>query len=772
MNRRGFLLAGAGGAGVLMVGWAVEPPRPRLELDKGSLPVSGGTVALNGWLKIAPTGEVTIAIPRSEMGQGVYTALPMLLAEELGCAWSQVRVEQAPIDQMFANVAILVEGLPFRPDQHGPLREGAEWIVTKLARQLSPMITGGSSTISDAWTTMRIAGASARSMLVAAAARRFNADPAQCSVREGWVTHTSGLKASFGELADAASRVVPARMPTLKDPKDYTLIGKPVPRLDIPAKVNGSAQFGLDVRLPGMLYASIRMAPTLGGTWRGWTADIAETMPGVKAVVPLSPTLAGAPHAIAVIAARWWQAESALKAIEDSIIWNEGPNAGLDSAGIFSGLKRALDTKSGDTFYSSGALSEGFAQAAKTVEAEYRVPYLAHATMEPQNCTALILGGKVEVWNPTQSPTLVQWIAAEAAGVSKHDVTVHTTYLGGGFGRRMEIDMVVQAVMLAKQVPGVPVQLIWPREQDTRHDFYRPASVCTVRAGLDAQGNVTAWHQRLASGSVMNSLAGRMGLIFMGAGTLPQRMTHWMGTAGMPDKSNAEGASDLPYEFGSQRIEGVTVKQPVPLGFWRSVGHSQNAFYVETFMDELAAAAGKDPYQFRRNLLKSHPRELAVLDLAATKAGWDKPLAPGVARGIALHYSFGSIVAEVAEVSIVTEDKVQKPRVHRVVCAIDCGAAVNPDIIAQQMESGIIFGLTAALYGEITFKSGRVEQSNFQDYNMVRMHEAPQVQTFIVPSGARPGGVGEPSTPAIAPAVCNALFALTKKPVRALPIRL
>jgi isoquinoline 1-oxidoreductase beta subunit len=770
MNRRNFLLTGTGIAGVLMVGWGVTPPRPRLELDSGSLPVSGGEVALNGWLKIATTGEVTIALPRSEMGQGVYTSLPMLLAEELGCAWSDVRIEQAPIDQMFTNVAILVEGLPFHPDDHGKLREGAEWIVAKMARQLTPMITGGSSTISDAWHTMRTAGASARGMLVAAAAQRFNADPAQCSVADGWVVHSSGLKASFGELAGAAARIKPTPNPRLKE-QGYTLIGKPVPRLDLAGKVTGAAQFGLDVRLPGMLYASIRMAPTLGGTWRSWTADIAETMPGVKAVVPLSSRLAGAPHGIAVIATQWWQAESALRALEDSITWEDGPNSSLDSESIFSELKRALDTRGGDTFYSQGAVSDGFQQAAKTVEAEYRVPYLAHATMEPQNCTAVIRGGKVEVWNPTQSPTLVQWIAAEAAGVAEHDVTVHTTYLGGGFGRRMEIDMVVQAVELAKQVPGVPVQLIWPREQDTRHDFYRPASICSLRAGLDAQGNVTAWQQRIASGSVMNSLAGRMGLVFLGAGTLPQRLTHWLKFSG-PDKSNAEGGSDMPYEFGSQRTEAVTVKQPVPLGFWRSVGHSQNAFFVETFIDELAAAAGKDPYQFRRNLLKNHPRHLAVLDLAATKAGWGQPLAPGMARGIALHYSFGSIVAEVAEVSIVTADKVQKPRVRRVFCAIDCGTAVNPGIIAQQMESGIIFGLTAALYGEITFTSGKVVQGNFGDYPMVRMNEAPEVQTFIVPSGERPGGVGEPATPAIAPAVCNALFALTKKPVRTLPIRL
>jgi isoquinoline 1-oxidoreductase beta subunit len=645
-------------------------------------------------------------------------------------------------------------------------------MVAKLAREVTPMITGGSASVNDAWDTMRLAGAAAREMLVAAAAARWQVAPGACGAAGGWVTHPSGRKAHYGELAAAAARLTPSLAPRLKHPRDYTLIGSSPPRLDVEPKSTGAAQFGLDVRVPGMLYASIRMAPTIGGTWSKWVDGIAERMPGVKAVLAVDSGLAGAPQGIAVVAEHWAQAESALKALEGSITWDAGPHAGLDSAALGAQLAAALEDGSAHTFHAGGDLAAGFARAVKTVEAKYRVPYLAHATMEPQNCTARVAGGKVEVWVPTQAPTLARWIAAKAAGLDEFDVSVHTTYLGGGFGRRSEIDLVAQAVELARKLPGQAVQLIWPRTEDTAHDFYRPASACALRAGIDGEGNVTAWEQKLASGSVVDSLCAREGMVFMGAGNLIDRATHLMGSPGTPDKTNAEGASDLPYEFASQRVAAVTVKQPLPLGFWRSVGHSQNAFYVETFIDELAAAAGQDPYRFRRNLLKNHPRQLAVLDLAATRAGWGTPLAAGTARGIALHQSFGSIVAQVAEVAIVSDGQGRRPKVARVVCAIDCGVAVHPQIIAQQMESGIIFGLSAALYGEISIKAGRVEQSNFHDYRVVQMSEAPLVQTHIVPSSAHPGGMGEPATPAIAPAVCNALFALTGKPVRALPIRL
>ena len=753
MKRRAFLLTGAGIAGTLVVGWAVTPPKQKLLAKSAGMPLTRGDVQLNGWLTIGADGTVTVAVPRSEMGQGIYTALPMLLAEELGCDWNTVVAVQAPIDRIFGNSEMLIDGLPFHPDEAGVVREGVEWIVRKVGRELGLMVTGGSSSVKDAWLPMRLAGASAREMLVAAAAARFRVDPAQCTVERGWVRHSSGLKANFGELAAAAALLTPNRVPTLKAAQDFTLIGKSLPRTDVLPKVTGVAQFGADVRPPDLLYAAIRMVPTFGGSWSKFEMRGADGMPGVKAVLPVVSKLAGAATGIAAIAQSWWQAKQAVDAL--LITWDDGPNGGEDSAGILARFKAALDADKGAGYRSTGAIAEGFAQAAKTIEAEYAVPFLAHATLEPQNCTASVRDGKVEIWAPTQAPSLVRWMAAKVAGVAPHDVTVHTTYLGGGFGRRAELDLVAQAVELAKTTSGRPVQLMWSREEDTTHDMYRPAALSRLRAGIDGNGRVVAWEHRIASGSVTQSLVARLGFAALG-----------------PDKTNADGAADCPYEFPNHKVEHTLVKSAVPLGFWRSVGHSQNAFFTEAFLDELAAAAGKDPYQFRRALLGRHPRHLAVLDLAATKAGWDQPAPAGSARGIALHQSFGSIVAQVAEVSIVKDQKGSRPKVHRVVCAIDCGTVINPDIVAAQMESGIVFGLTAALYGEITIEGGAVKQKNFPDYEMLRMADMPRIETHIVPSAAVPGGVGEPGTPPLAPAVANALFKLTGKPVRSLPIRL
>jgi isoquinoline 1-oxidoreductase beta subunit len=756
LKRRTFLLTGAGIGGTLVVGWAVKPPSQVLLADAAALELGRGDVQLNGWLTVSPEGLVNIAVPRAEMGQGVNTALPMLLAEELGCDWSAVRVVPAPVDRIYGNAEMLVDNLPFHPDDHGRMREAASWITRKIGRDLGLMVTGGSSSVKDAWGPMRVAGASAREMLVAAAAARMRVDAGQLRVERGWVLHASGLKAPFGELAAAAARLRPNLVPKLKDPKDFVLIGRSLPRTDVPAKVTGAALFGLDVRLPGLLYAAIRMAPVAGGGWQKFALQGADRMPGVRLVQPVAGKLAGAPGGVAVVADMWWQARQAADRLE--ITWQETPSAGLDSAAIFAAFAAALDAAKSSAVRVGGDLAQGFAGAARTLQAEYTVPYLAHATMEPQNCTAQMRDGKVDVWVPTQAPSLVRWMAAKVAGVAIHDVTVHTTFLGGGFGRRAELDLVVQAVELARATGGQPVQLIWSREDDMRHDMYRPAALARLRGGVDAGGRVVAWENRIASGSVTHALVARVGLPPVG-----------------PDKTNAEGADDLPYGFGSQRVEHAEVASAVPLGIWRSVGHSQNAFFTEAFLDELAAAAGRDPYAMRRALLADHPRHLAVLDLAAARAGWGQPLPAGRARGIALHASFGSIVAEVAEVSIVKgQDANAAPRVrvHRVVCAIDCGVVIHPDIVAAQMESGVVFGLTAALYGEITIKAGAVEQGNFPDYEMLRLAEAPLVQTFIVPSGEFPGGVGEPATPPIAPAVANAVFKLTGKPVRSLPIRL
>ena len=753
MKRRTFLLAGTGIAGTLVVGWAVTPPTSRLLPESATLPLESGDVQLNGWLTISPAGTVTIAVPRAEMGQGITTALPMLLAEELGCDWESVQVVQAPVDRIYGNTEMLIDGLPFHPDEHGRVRDAVEWLVRKVGRDLGLMVTGGSSSVKDAWGPMRLAGASAREMLVAAGAARMRVAAAECTVERGWVRHRSGLKAGFGEIAEAASRLTPNQVPRLKDPKDFVLIGKSLARKDVPAKVTGAAQFGMDVRPPGLLYAAVRLAPVFGGDWTKFETQGADTMPGVKALVPLASRLAGAPAGIAVVATTWWQARQAADMLV--ITWNDGPHAGTDSAGIAAAHKAALDAGQGAAYRSTGHMARGFDEAAKKVEAEYSVPFLAHATLEPQNCTAQVRDGKVEVWVPTQAPSLARWIAAKVAGVPQHDVTIHGTFLGGGFGRRGELDLVVQAVELAKATGGRPVQLIWSREEDMAHDMYRPAATARMRAGIDGAGRVVALETRIASGSVMHSMIGRIGFPAIG-----------------PDKTNAEGAADTPYEFPNHKVEHALVKTAVPLGFWRSVGHSHNAFFAEAFIDEIAAAAGRDPLAFRRALLANHPRHLAVLDLAAAKAGWDRPLPAGMARGIALHTSFGSIVAQVAEVSIVKGEKGMRPKVHRVVCAIDCGMVVNPDIVAAQMESGIVFGLTAALYGEITLKGGAVEQKNFPDYEMLRMAEAPRVETYIVPSAAFPGGVGEPGTPPIAPALANALLKLTGKPVRSLPIRL
>ena len=753
MKRRAFLLTGAGIAGTLVVGWGVTPPKQKLLAESSSMPLGRGDVQLNGWLTLSPEGTVTVAVPRSEMGQGIYTALPMLLAEELGCDWSSVVAVQAPLDRIYGNSEIMIGGPPLHPDARGMVREGVEWIVRKVGRELGLMVTGGSSSVKDAWGPMRLAGASAREMLVAAAAARFRVDPAQCTVERGRVRHPSGLTASFGELAAAAARLTPNQVPKLKDPRDFTLIGKSLPRTDVPAKVTGAAQFGADVRPPDLLYAAIRMVPTFGGSWSKFEMRGADSMPGVKAVLPVVPKLAGAATGIAAIAQTWWQAKQAVDTLV--ITWDAGRNSGEDSAGIAARFKAALDANKGAGYRSKGALADGFAQASKTIEAEYSVPFLAHATMEPQNCTARVHDDGVEIWVPTQAPSLARWMAAKVAGVAPHKVIVHTTFLGGGFGRRAELDLVVQAVELARTTGGRPVQLMWSREEDTAHDMYRPAALARLRAGVDSSGRVLAWEQHSASGSVTHSLVERLGFMPMGA-----------------DKTNVEGSADSPYEFANHKVEHTLVKSAVPLGFWRAVGHSQNAFFTEAFLDELAAAAGRDPYQFRRALLANHPRHLAVLDLAATKAGWDQPAPPGRARGIALHQSFGSIVAQVVEVSLAKGDKGLVPKVHRVVCAIDCGTVINPDIVAAQMESGIVFGLTAALYGEITIKGGAVEQKNFPDYEMLRMADMPRVETHIVASAALPGGVGEPGTPPVAPALVNALFKLTGKPVRSLPIRL
>ena len=751
ITRRRFLFGGVAVAGALVVGWGALPARQRLN---GAHPLSltGGALALNGWVGVAPDGSVTVAMPRSEMGQGVHTALPMLVAEEMDVPLSAVRLVQAPMDKIFGNVAMLRDGLPFHPDDDGRLKAVAQWTVGKVARELGLVITGGSSSVKDAWGPMREAGATARAMLVAAAAELWKVSAADCRTEDGHVVHADGRRLAYGSLAAAAATAQPGEV-RLKTPREFRLIGRPQPRRDTPAKVNGRAVFGIDVRPEGMLYAAVRMSPVIGGAVAGVDANAVLTMPGVLRVVDFSGALgphAGAGAGVAVVAKTYWQAKTAAQALP--VRWTEGPHAGLSSAGVYAQFAALLDKESGYAYHQSGdmdAVEGQVAGIARTVSAEYRAPYLAHAAMEPVNCTAQIRDGKVYVWAPTQSPGFALRAAADAGGVEVENVVLQVTMLGGGFGRRLDVDMVAQCVAVARQCGGAPVQMIWSREDDTTHDVYRPAALARFVATLDAAGNVLGYDNKSASGSVSHQFFKRnLGL-----------------PAGGPDKTTAEGEFDMQYEFVNQRIRHVIVDSPVPLGYWRSVGHSHNAFFKESFIDELAHAAGKDGVEFRRGLLKRHPRHLAVLDAAVARAG----AAPeGRAHGVALHQSFGTIVAQVAEVSV----EGTEIRVHRVVCAIDCGIAVNPNIIAQQAESGVVFGLSAALYGAVTIKDGKVEQTNFHDYPVARMNQAPLVETIIMPSAEHPEGMGEPATPPIAPAVANAVFKLTGKRLRSLPLTL
>lgn len=742
--RRKFLLAGAiltGGG--LIIGYNIFGRQDKLG-SGATLATSKDEIAFNGWVKIAADGTVTIAVPRSEMGQGVYTALPMLLAEELDADWSKIKVEQAPIAKMYSNAALFQNLLPFHPDDDGFLARSGRASIEKIGFALGLQVTGGSSSVRDAWLPMRTAGATARAMLVEAAAKKWNVPATVCVTKNGEVLHPAGnRKAGYGELISDAAKIAPPENVKLKDPSTFNLIGKPIPRTDIADKVNGKAQFGIDVRVPGMVYAAVKQSPVFGGTLKSTFAELSKN-------INKNNELYIIPNGVAVVSNSWWRAKKNLEAL--TIEWNEGANANLDSAAISKQLATDLEKTSASGFRNVGDADAQLKMATKKIDAIYEVPFLAHAAMEPINCTAQVKDGKCEVWVSTQVPSIAQWKASKAAGVSGENTTIHTTLLGGGFGRRLEIDMIEQVVHIAKQLGGRPVQMIWTREEDMQHDMYRPIAMSKFVGALDDKGQISAWTNRVAAPSVgfdtMQRLMGSMAM-------------------DMPDKNHIEGAFDQPYEIANMKIEQVRSKTPVPVGSWRSVGHSYNAFFVESFMDEMAHAADKDPYEFRKSLLQNHPRHRAVLDLAASQAGWGLPLPKGGARGIALHESFAGICVQVAEVSI---DKENNLKVNRVTCAIDCGSVVNPKIVEQQMESAIIFGLTAALYGEITIKNGRVEQSNFPSYDMLRMAQSPRIDTYIVPSTQPPGGVGEPGTPPIAPAVANALFALTGKRLRKLPL--
>jgi isoquinoline 1-oxidoreductase subunit beta len=696
LDRRTFLTTSVSATGGLLLAFGFGCKDKKSPAQVGAPPSSVAAAAadLNAWIHLAPDDTITMRIAESEMGQGILTALSMILAEELDADWSKVRAEHAPADSA----------------RYG--RQG----------------TGGSSSIRQGWEPMKLAGARARAMLIAAAAERWSVPAAELTTELSQVVHArTNRRLRYGELASAAAAQRPPEAPELKDPGRYRLVGKSTLRLDTPAKTTGTAIFGLDVRLPNLRFAMIARPPMLGGTVKSFDAKKALAVVGVLRVAQV-------PSGRAALA----------------IEWTPGPHGELSTAGISAALAAALQ-RAKPSVESHTARDEGHAEAAlakarKRVTAAYEVPYLAHAAMEPLNCTVHVVGGGCKIWTGTQGPTGAQKAAAGVLQIAPEKVEVTTTFLGGGFGRRSQSEFVVEAVQVAMQIED-PVQLVWTREDDLRAGFYRPAALAQLEAGLDAEGWPTCWIQRIASPSIL----AQMGRLENGI-----------------DDSAVEGVVNLPYAVPGILVTYANPSLPLSTWFWRSVGSSQNAWMVECFLDEVARAGGKDPLELRRKLLATQPRHLAVLEKAAAAAGWGQPLPAGRARGLAVHESFGSYVAQVAEVSI----EKGKPRVHRVWCVVDAGRIVNPNTVIAQMESGIIYGLSAALHGKIEVANGAITTGSFADYPVVRMPEAPAIEVLLIDSNEAPGGVGEPSTPVIAPAVCNALLALTGKPIRTLPIKL
>jgi isoquinoline 1-oxidoreductase beta subunit len=701
-SRRDFLKTGAAAGGSLILAVALPDAL-------GRSTVAAATTSMpNAWVKIGSDDTVTIISARSEMGQGVYTALPTLVAEELEVDLDRIKVEIAPVGEVYVNSL------------------------------LGGQITGGSTSVMEGYDKLRTAGAQARMMLVAAAAQKWGVDAAACRAQNGTVQGPAGQKASYGELAEAASKLPVPKDVKLKEPKDCRYVGKPVNRLDSPGKIDGTAEYGLDVRLPGMLYAALAQCPVIGGKVASFDAAKAKTMPGVKHVVAIT-------DGVAVVADSWWRAKVARDALV--IKWDEGAGRALDSAGISAALKAAA-AKAGSVIKKQGDVDAGMKAAAKTLQADYELPFLAHAAMEPMNFTADVGKDSCLVYGPTQFQQLAAGVAAQAAGLKPEQVTVRTTFLGGGFGRRIDVDFIAQAVEISKAIGGGPVKLVWTREDDLTHDFYRPTSYHQLSGALDAQGKPIVLRFHLTSPSVTSRL-------------FPPVVKEGV------DPFMTEAAA-VPYDIPNQFADVVIHDTGLRVGYWRSVSHALNSFAYESFIDEMAAAAGKDPYEFRRALLDKQPRLRHVLELAAEGIGWGKPLPAGRGRGIALMEGYGTAMAQAAEVSV----SGNTVRVHRVVVAADPGRMVNPNIVRQQLEGSIIFGLSAALYGEVTLKDGRVQQTNFHNYPVVRMPDSPAIDIHLVESDEKPAGIGEPGTALIGPAVANAVFAATGKRIRKLPLRL
>jgi isoquinoline 1-oxidoreductase subunit beta len=708
IERRSFLKSGALGATGLLIGFYLPELEQAHAADSAANSAAPSRpVALNAWIHVSADDTVTILIDKSEMGQSIVTGLSMIAADEMECDWQKVRTEFAPADKIYFNPQFGAQG------------------------------TGASTATRTSWEPLRKAGAAARMMLTQAAAQKWGVQVSECKAENGAIVHAAtGRHASYGSVAEAAGKIpVPREIP-LKAPKDFRIIGKPTRRLDTPDKVNGRTQFGIDVRRENMLYAVVARCPVFGGKVASFDASKAKAIPGVTQVLRIS-------NGVAVVAGNTWTAMEGCRALE--IKWDEGPNAGATSESIRQ-LFAERASRPGHVARKDGDPEAQIERAARRIEAVYEVPFLAHATMEPQNCTAEVTRERCDVWTPTQNQTGAQKAAADITGLDLSKVFVHTTFLGGGFGRRFESDYVTDAVELAMAV-GKPVKVTWSREDDIQHDFYRTASYAKFTAGLDAEGWPTVWMNRIACPSIM----GRFG---------PLKDNF--------DPRSVEISDAVPYAIPHIMVDYQLAEAGIPIGFWRSVGASQNGFFLESFIDEIAAEGNKDPYELRRRLLKNSPRHLRVLETAAEKAGWGTPAPAGRFRGIAVVSSYFGYVAQVMEISI---DRSQRSlAVHRVVCALDCGRIINPSSIDAQVKSSVVYGLTAALHGEITIDRGRVKQSNFHDYQMLRIAEMPVVDVHIIPSELAPTGAGEFVVPPVAPALCNAIFAATRRRIRRLPV--
>lgn len=703
LSRRSFLRAAAAAGGGLTL--SLYLPFENSEAK------NSGAFAPNAFIRIDTDGQTVLTMPYVEMGQGTYTSIPMLIAEELEVDLKQIRLDHAPPDEkLYANPLLGVQA------------------------------TGNSNAMRGAWQPLRKAGATARTLLVAAAAKKWNVDPASCHAQNGEVLHRpTGRILKYGALAtDAAGMPVPEDVP-LKEAQNFKIIGRPIKRLDTGAKVDGTAVYGIDVRPPGVKIATLAQSPVFGGRVKSVDDTATKTVNGVRQIVRLD-------DAVAVVADHMGAATKGLAALK--IEWNDGPHAKLATRDISRELGQAT-LRSGVAAQNVGDAEKAIAKAATKIEATYEVPFLAHAAMEPMNCTVHLRRDECEIWIGSQAVARVQTMAAKAAGLPPEKVIVHNHLIGGGFGRRLEADGAVRAVQIAQHVEG-PVKVVWTREEDIQHDMYRPYWFDRISAGLDENGRPVAWNNRFAGSSVI-------------ARWLPPAFKDGL------DPDSTEGAIDLAYDLPNFHVEYVRAEPPgIPTAFWRSVGPSHNVFVTESFIDEMAAAAKQDPVVYRLALLNKSPRAKAVLELAAEKADWGKALPKGSGRGVSLQFVFGSYLAQVAEVEVSKNGAVH---VHRVICAVDCGTAVNPDTVQAQIQSGVIFGITAALYGEITLQDGRVEQSNFDTYQMLRMNEAPAIEVHIVKSSEPPGGIGETGTSAIVPAIANAIFAATGMRLRKMPVR-